>query len=280
MAPLLLLLLVGGGFLAVASSGGGKPAPPSKAFPLGLLGIVPHSPPPMPATLTDAEKRWQALGTTAGNTVKVMTPAVVWAGRPDATAEPADIDTYLSNMPGGMSKWTMSPVFAYPEMGWAFDGDSATASYSRASGDNVQWTAQSDGSWTYQHQYPNSLQQTVNSVVNAIITALPIALDLAGFAFAGMFVHVAQAIANHESLSDLGNALKSDWDRTSNAGQLAFNIVDGDWAQAWNAATEYGKDLSAIVAAFSPDWAPDIGGNLTIPTTSQQSAPVDESVIK
>jgi hypothetical protein len=230
---------------------------------------------PSGGALSASGKRWSAIGQTAGSTVKLLGPSSVWAGRPSVTSQPADVNTYLSNMPGGTSKWTMSPVFAYPEMGWSFNGDTATASYQLSPGDNVTWTAKSDGSWTYEHTY-GGVTQFVDQLASDLASALPVAFDLAGFAFAGMFVHVVEAVANGSSLQTLGQALASDWQATSNAAQLAFNLMDGDWQNAWNHATEYGKDLSGIVQAFAPGAAPDENGRLTITQASDQAQSLEQ----
>ena len=216
----------------------------------------------IPAASAAAAARWLALA--KGNAVNAASAAgkAKLAKRPSSSTSPIAIEPWLNSSPG------FSPFFVFPEWPWKASGDNATAAYSLGSNDNVQWTADSEGGWTYNHQYGGT---DLGTIIGDAASALGIAADLTGFAFLGMFVSVAKAVANHEPLESLGQALKADWDRTSNAAQLAFAVMDGDWAQAWDHATSYGSDLSGIVSAFAPGPAPDRSGNLTI--TAKAPAP-------
>lgn len=204
---------------------------------------------------------WKDFGEGQGAIAKA---AKAKAGpRPAPNAEPLAVKAWLD-------KSGLSPVFAYPEWPWTFSGDTATTQhFIIAPDDGVTWTANDHGQWSYVHSYGGT---DLGQLLNSFSSALAIGADLAGFAFAGMFLHVAQAVVNHEPLASLGQALKADWDRTSNAGQLAFSLLDGDWQQAWDQATKYGTDLSGIVAAFYPGKAPDRSGNLTVTAATKPPA--------
>lgn len=210
---------------------------------------------------TTAPDRWAALAQKWADVKGWGSAAKAKAGilqilksRPPANADPDAITSWLN-------AWgAVSPVFMYPEWGWSVNGDNATASYNLGTNNSVTWTANSAGAWSFNHV----TSQTLGDFMDELVSAVGIAADLSGFVFAGMFLHLTQAIADKEPIADLGRALKNDWDIASNSGQLAFSLIDGDWAQAWNSATQYGKDLTGITAAFAPGPAPDAQGNLTI----------------
>ena len=164
--------------------------------------------------------------------------------------------------------YSVSPVFTYPEFGWSFNGETATATYNLGPQDNVTWTAGSDGTWHYEHTWGGF---SVGAIINDVVSTLAIIADVSGFVFLGMFLNTAQAVANHEPLSELGKALQEDWAAMQNSAQLTYALIDGDWETAWNAATQYGQNLSGIQAAWAPGPAPDVNGNLTITASSTPS---------
>ena len=200
-----------------------------------------------------------------------------WASRPRADAQPLDLVGWLQSRYALVEGPTqtffayLSPVFAYPEMGWAFQSDgSATCGYDMSDGSHVSWRATPDGGSTYNHTGIGGVN--FGRLINSIASTLAIVADVSGFVIAGMFINTAQAAANHLPLSDLGQALKQDWDITKDSAQLAFSIYDGDWQKAWRLATSDGSDLSAIQNAWAPGSAPDVNGQLTIPQGATASA--------
>ena len=207
--------------------------------------------------------RWQDLARTMGRS-----GGAKLTNRPAADAQPADVNTWLNEA-------HLSPFFAFPEWPWTTSGDTATAHYLLGPNDGVTWTATSDGLWQYDHKYGGT---DLGQILDSVVSAAAIGADLAGFVFLGMFLHTAQAAADHEPIASLGSALAADWTRMENASDLAttiegyiadppqllFAVENGDWKKAWNQATNYGADLTGIVSAFAPGKAPDASGSLTI----------------
>lgn len=236
-----------------------------------------------------ALKRWQALALGVG---KAMVTRGKTAARPAFDAQPLDIAHWLEGLApktvstapyGGMATLQGSPVFMYPEWDWTFDGDNATASYTLSSGQHVTWTADAWGAWKYDDVTPGF---DLGRTLNEIGSSLAVVAALSGFfVFVANFIHIAQAILNHEPISQLGAALKSDYDMLANRVALSesvmgyvedppsllFAVQNGDWAKSWNQATNFGKDLSGITAAWAPGPAPDVNGKFTI--TAPKAAP-------
>lgn len=304
--PWLLLLLLGGGLLAAGGStpsgakpaptGGGAPPVKQPASPItGLagstlklvVGPAGASAPKAPESGAGAVHVGGALGAAigaanAGWTPLVQSQAALFKSkpslaktRPAANAQPSDVKTWLDAN-------NVFPLFAFPEWGWTVNGNEATASYSLANNDQVTWTADNAGNWHYDHAWGGF---NVGQVLNAIASALAIVADASGLVFAGMFIHLLQAAANKEGLSGLATALKQDWDAIDTDEQnvgLAFAVASGDWEKAWNLATNYGTDMTAIIEAFGGT-APDINGVLnvtksTVTTTAQGAAAADNAL--
>ena len=237
---------------------------------LGVLHQGNQGTTPTGAPLSASGQRWDTQGILAGAKLKSWgsNAAVIMSTRTPVTGQPSDMNAFCN-------QWGLSPVFAYPELPWSWNGDTATATYNLGPNDSVTWTAQSNGTWSYSHTTAGFLQQAANTLasdlqqlVNDLGVALPLAADLTGFLFVGMFLHLAEALIKGQSLSDLGQALAQDWNVSSNAAQMAFNIVDGDWGKAWDHVTQYGQNLDALRQAFYPGAAPDRNGKLTISQSS------------
>jgi hypothetical protein len=236
------------------------------------MAVAAYTPVPdsTPWAKLTADQQWTRLAQNQGKYAKS-----VLKGRPAPNAAPATIFAWLKQA-------KLSPVFAYPEFGWTVSGANATAGYDLGSNDTVTWTADSSGNNDYDHVTGGL---SFGNFLNDTVTALAGLASVEGLVFLGMFISTLQAVANHEPIGQLGTSLKADWDKFANSAQLAFSVIDGDWAQTWNYATQYGKDLTGIAEAWYPGPAPDINGKLTItkataaaPTTATKAQPMATKV--
>jgi len=196
-----------------------------------------------------------------GHTTTLVNTKLPLSSRPSASSMPADINAWCQN-------YGVPPLFAYPEFGWKMvpDGTAATAAYDMGAGDHVAWTTDIDGSWTYTHTWGGVDVGRLISDIAILASSIP-----AIGPWVGMAIDTALAIVNGESISDIGAALKNDWDAAMATYQTGYAVLTGNWQGAWDAATQQGKNLAGLLAAWSPNPAPDRFGNETI----QLPAPID-----
>jgi len=215
-----------------------------------------------PATL-----KAEQVATAARKAVELAALVKLLRSRPRADAQPSDQIAWLkANLPG----W--SPMVLWPEFGWSrgADGKSGSASFDLAPGDHVSWYVNPDGSYGYHHTWGGF---DVGRSLESIASDVALGAAAIGWVPLAGFIHVLTAIAYKEPLSSLGQALKDDWDTLGDEVSLATALVSGDWQKAWDAATNFGKDLTKLQGAFAPGNAPDRNGNLSIPPLVKTPSP-------
>ena len=196
-----------------------------------------------------------------GQTNQLVNTAVALSNRPSASAQPKDINTWCQT-------YGIQPLFAYPEFGWKMssDGTQATAAYDLSQDDHVTWTTNVDGSWTWTHHTGGADFGRLISDIASLASSIPLIGP-----WVGMAIDTALALSEGKSIEDLGVALKKDWDAAMTTAQLGYAVITGNWSNAWDAATQAGKNLQGLLDAWAPDPAPDRFGNETI----QSPAPID-----
>ena len=200
-----------------------------------------------------------------GHQTLLQSKVVPLTSRPSASSGPATIHAWCQ-------KYGIAPLFAYPEFGWKIVGRSATAAYDLDSSHHVAWTMTLDGistaevSWGY-HEITDGpdLGQIIGDIAK-LASMIP-----AIGPWVGMAIDTALAISEGKSISDIGNALKADWDAAMTTCQMGYAVITGNWGHAWDAATEQGKNLEGLYSAWGNQPAPDRFGNETI----QLPAPLD-----
>jgi len=221
---------------------------------------------PTPAT---PDQLWNMLATANAGTWN-SNQAEMLKSRPAANAQPSDINAWLN-------QWGASPVYAYPEWRWHFNGRDATASYDLGQDDHVQWSADALGHWSYQHQWGGT---SVGQLLDEAVGIVSKVAALGGMWGVALMLQTAQAIADHRPIGDVVEALKTDFNDLQDGSQLAFSVLSGNWEQAWDAATNYGKDMGPLLEAFKGGPAPDRYGQLVLDTPSPLPHPLPPPLAK
>ena len=201
------------------------------------------------------------MATTQGNTVLLLMHQPGGLGRPAANSEPSQIADWLR-------AHNLSPLYLYPEFGWGpSEGKPLErhAAYDLGDKNHVDWWAALDGTWSYHHVWGGV---DVGRLIDTIVSVVAVGSSLMGWPGMGTMLHTLQAIADHKPLSELGNEIKQDWQDTLDAARLAFSVITLDYQAAWDAATDYGRDLHGLLDAFNGQPAPDRNG---VPMIDQPS---------
>lgn len=234
-----------------------RPPPPRTVS----SGSGSHPAPPPPPAGQSPEEAWTQMATVQGNTVVLMEQQPGGLARPAANSQPADIAAWLT-------KNNLSPLYLFPEFGWGpSDGKPLErhVSYDLGDNDHVDWWAALDGTWSYHHVWGGV---NVGRLLDQIVNIVAIGTSLMGWPGMGTMLHTIQAIADHKPIGELGDEIKQDWTDTLDAARIAFAVLTGDFQRAWDAATDYGRDLQGLLDAFKGAPAPDRNG---VPIIDQPS---------
>lgn len=194
--------------------------------------------------------------------------AALVKSRPAPNSQPDVIAAWLKQD-------ALSPVDWFPEFGWTHNVDgSASASYDLGQGDHIAWTSDASKTWGYHHTWGGvDIGRTLESIAGTLST-FAIAT---GWAPVGLLIQVGLAAAEHQPLSNLGQALKNDYETIAKELDLETQTMglifgeEGDvsaWEHEWDLATQYGQDLEGIEAAWSPAPPPGRDGNILTATTT------------
>lgn len=212
-----------------------------------------HPAPPPPPEGQSPDEAWHRMATTQANTVIMYEQSQEGLGRPPANSQPADISAWLKDR-------NLSPLYLYPEFGWGpSDGKPLErhAAYDLGERDHVEWWAALDGTWSYHHVWGGT---DLGRLIDQIASIAAQALDATGQWGLAAMIQTAQAIVDHKPIGELAQAIKADWDEVQDEARIVFSVMTGDWGTAWDAATDFGRDLQPLLDSFKGQPAPDRNG--------------------